>query len=343
MQQYSKNLILGGGIAGLVAAEVLSCHNFHIVQEEGAAQDNSTIKTIGGQMANEWPLGPRVLHFSERMEDFLKLIGFKEEEIFMKIFKVGYKVEDEVLPVAPEGFREAYIKKTRPHAIADSKSYMSEGLNEFVGFVDPNIQDITRRLHERASNREVFIRSRVFSVDPIQKWISINKCLIEYLRYEKLISTIPLNKLLEMTANFHLGDSHRFAHYEDKTRNFEITEKILLYARFKSAALESMRSKCDYFYSATDPYTRVTFDPKYGENIIIETDYISYLPDIMNDKFLGIEKLLDQKHIPVQIQRNLSLKTLNGIWLVGRFAQWDHDILTTDVLDRALELRRGWE
>lgn len=342
MQPYSRNLILGGGIAGLVAAEVLSHHNFHIVQESGSSEGNNSIKNVGGQMVNSWPLGPRILHFSERMEDFLKLIGFKEEETMMKIFKVGYKVGNEVVAQAPDGFREAYVKKTRPNALVDSKSYMSEGLNEFVGYTSPNIQEITRRLKERASSREIFINGKVFSVDPIQKWISINVSLIEYLEYDRLISTIPLKSLIDMTRNFHVGDSHRFAHYEDMTRNFELKEKVFFYIKCDPKVLDRFRA-FDYFYSIEDHYTRVTFDHNNKENIIVETDNPTHLPEIMLDPILGAEKLLDQKHIPAQIQRNLSLKTLNGIWLIGRFAQWDHDILTTDVLDRSIELRRGWE
>ena len=331
-----QNYILGGGIAGLIAAEILRHQDFKVLESN----------TPGGQMANPWPLGPRIFHKTPEIIEFLKSIDFSDSDIISRPYIVGYKVGSGVSLSLPNSeYRAKYVEKTRPYTVADNRSYMSEGLNRFEGIEAPSIEAVVRRLSERITIRNQIIKEKVFSVDPAQKWVSTNVQNISFYEYDKLISTIPLKLLISLARNFTEDSYVEMYKYEELSDGYKINDKTFFYVDHESQLLNDCKNKTkiDYFYSIDDCYTRVTL-VREGKAVIetIENNS-SVIESILSDPFLNIQSIIDTKTIPVQIQRNIGATKFSGIHLLGRFAQWDHDVLTHDIIKRAMKLRKAFE
>ena len=72
-------------------------------------------------------------------------------------------------------------------------------------------------------------------------------------------------------------------------------------------------------------------------------DYIVYesAEPIKGDSIQGNKVLLKFENLPIQINKSIDIRRIDGIDMLGRFAQWSHKMKANEVLDRVLELING--
>ena len=89
----------------------------------------------------------------------------------------------------------------------------------------------------------------------------------------------------------------------------------------------------DYVYSVDTKWTRQTFF----------RDYIVYesVEPITEDYIEGNKVLMKFENLPIQIKESHNIERMDNIDLLGRFAQWSHQMKANEVLDRVLELKNG--
>lgn len=115
--------IIGGGITGLTLA--------HCLHSKGINKNNIKIytKDVGGQIANNVYLGPRILKKNNITEKFVKSLGIKSKP---KTFKIGYLHENgEITSSYDDEEFEIYCEKTERNK---QISAMSNRENEFEGW-----------------------------------------------------------------------------------------------------------------------------------------------------------------------------------------------------------------
>ena len=84
----------------------------------------------------------------------------------------------------------------------------------------------------------------------------------------------------------------------------------------------------DYVYSADTDWTRQTFF----------RDYIVYesVEPIKGDTIEGNKIINKFENLPIQIKESLRIGTIDGIEMLGRFAEWDHQVKANEVLDKVI-------
>ena len=82
----------------------------------------------------------------------------------------------------------------------------------------------------------------------------------------------------------------------------------------------------DYVYSIGTDWTRQTFF----------RDYIVYesVNPIEGTHIQGNKILMKFENLPIQIKESLRFETIDGIKMLGRFAEWDHQVKANEVLDK---------
>ena len=48
------------------------------------------------------------------------------------------------------------------------------------------------------------------------------------------------------------------------------------------------------------------------------------------------------ENLPIQIKNSIDIRRVDGVDMLGRFAQWSHQVKANEVLDRVLELKKEW-
>jgi hypothetical protein len=277
-----NNFILGAGIAGLVMAELKRDEGFTVLAEK-----------VGGQMKMPFPLGPRILHQTDKTAAFLKRVGITAEP---KVFKCAYIVNGEITNKVTEQQKLQYYLKTRGNNKVNATT-MSEGKTSIIGW-DINEINLVDVLYERnKGNIEYF---KLEHVD------AKNKLLNYKLKYNSLISTIPLD-ILTRLVNGYFGDPK--LNLKKREVHFHLCE------------LEN-EFDYDYLYNIDDPaITRMT--KVQGNKIVVEATK-------------QLDGYFVLKHIAAktQLEHELKLKKYHGIELVGRYAQHDHAVKTNDIIER---------
>ena len=90
----------------------------------------------------------------------------------------------------------------------------------------------------------------------------------------------------------------------------------------------------DYVYSVGTDWTRQTFF----------RDYIVYesAEPIKGESIQGNKILMKFENLPIQIKNSIDIRRVDGVDMLGRFAQWSHQVKANEVLDRVLELKKEW-
>jgi hypothetical protein len=306
--------ILGGGIAGLIAA----FYN----PEYSIISDN-----VGGQMA-EQHLGPRILEVNRNSENLLKDLGYSYTEISskIKVAKIGYVKCGILVDKITAEDRLNYYKKSRclSNVVEVPSSVMSDNKNEITYFdIDWN-QLIDRLMYKITQNR--FIFSKAFAIDTAKKEIGINlvhqQALSHYLKYDHLISTLPAPLFFGLSQL----DSEEPLVYSKKVfvvvNNFSTREFDYLYVVSNTEAFHRITKHTDDLCIAEYTIPFDLSDSEYKERITEDWGM-----DIKEYKEIKTGQIVSGK-----------VQKIDGITFVGRYACWDHDIKTDDVVE---QLRGG--
>ena len=286
--ERNKKIIIGGGISGLLKAYY----------------DKEAIlitERIGGQLKAPFQLGPKYFHVDEYTKRFLSEIGFCSQEITIKKVKIGFFYDNSLHDVNTEKNRKLYFEKTRGENEI-YRSSMSAGASEFDSF-DIDINEIIDILKDGIKDR--IILGKIENINSLRKEITVEG---KKYKYEKLISTIPLNTFL--TLNNKLSIAKEYKSYP--TTFIQCSTDIK--EEFK---------KYDYIYYSEPHFLfhRVTKVGSYtvlefkGDNIGIWENEI--------DRFVLKTGQLIQNDIKI---------SLGHIEFFGRYGTWDHSILINTLL-----------
>ena len=303
--------VIGGGVAGLTYAAI----------------DKSAIvldKNPLGQLANKYILGPRLMIADLSTQNFFEELSkdFKLPRVEVTKLNIGFEDDRIVYSAATDDFKKAYSLITRGKQAYES-SFLSEGRNSILHYVFMGIdEDNYSFLFNRIKN---IISSRVWSssvtkIDYENKLIhlehdSLAKCEMDY---DKLISTININLFNKLSnSNVEFDTS-------TKPKCFYITEY--------SEDNEELRARFGYVYSINGEYTRKTFQRNY---VCYETVY-PHEGDIIN----GCRIIQRVENIPIQIAHSQDVRKINDVYMLGRYAQWNHGIKFNNIIPIAKEIAR---
>jgi hypothetical protein len=311
-----SNYILGGGPAGLIAAYYFEDHK--IID-----------KNPLGQLNLPFIPGPRLLQYTKNMEKFIKEI-IPDKVLNYETAVIGFNENNTVSDKPSESFRALYSKKTRGTKKSES-SFLSEGMTEIrhieiSDYGEDSYKILFTKLLEILKKRGQLIESTVDNIDIRKNTISFSDGTIS--EYHHIISTLNLNILSKLSNETDLS-----------MFDLSTSKKCFYKAEYKSTIDEMLKDKkhpslwYDYVYSADTNWTRQTFF----------RDYIVYesAEPIEGDEIQGNKILMKFENLPIQIKNSIDIRRIDGIDMLGRFAQWSHQVKANEVLDRVLELKNG--
>jgi len=220
----SKDIIIGGGIAGLIL---------------GYFNPKVTIITenFGGQFSTPFPLGPKYIHKDRYSTRFMKELNLNPE---VKTIKIGFYYNKRLHNKNTIENREKYFKKTRSSEEI-YKTSMSADLTEFEAFdIGPNeiIDILTKKIKNDILIKKV---QKINYSDKTLKTISSEK-------YNKLYVTIPKNIFLFLSG------------HPEIAKEFESHPTTFILVSKKNKYILKGFEKFDYVYFSEPkyPYHRVT-------------------------------------------------------------------------------------
>jgi len=291
-----NNYVIGAGVAGLTLA--MYDTNFKIFD------DNPL-----GLLKNKYTLGPRLLQYNKWTREFFfmyeELLGFLGK-VRINTAQIGFSENHFIADDASEGFKKKYSKITRNREDYEH-SFLSAGKNSIDHFIFDGCEDNYIELFKRM---ERLIRSRGQIIDAKVQNINLNKKTIvdsnnvKY-DYDNLVSTIPVTILFSI-----LGKEIPHLDFSTNKKHFYIAEY--------NSINEQTSKKYAYVYSVDGKYTRKTFFK----------DYITFETVEHHDAaIIDGCKIIDAKeNFPIQITKSHNIQDVNEIYMLGRLAQWRHDI-----------------
>lgn len=289
-----NNIILGGGITGLILLELAKEQDFVLMTNN-----------IGGQLTEPpFSLGPRILQYSPKVDMFLQRIGISEN---IKSYKIGYLVDGNPVNEVTKEQRQFYFTKTRGIESEMNATCLSEGKKEIHGW-DMNKIRLVKKLTDRNKKRIKHLHaSRISHCQHI-----IYDQFDNPIRYRNLISTIDFKILLHL-----LDMNEQFARVNKKKVYYTLVYTInpdVLY-----------RLDLDYVYDITHPViNRITKVSEFFR-VIESSEELSELPGY---------RIIDEVCYHTQIQHELKIEKYKGIKLIGRYAQYDHSIKANNIIDK---------
>ena len=169
------NIILGGGIAGLIWAYYNK--DYCIVTDQ-----------VGGQMMSYFDLGPRYLHVKSKIiPAFLSNLGVPLKK---NTIKVGYFDDSGWVENPDLDFRQKYYMKSRGVNTLEGfdPTVLNTNIQKFEVW-DVDFKDLIFKIFDKISNR--IYMGKLSNIDLKERLISTDTSMV--LRYDKLVSTIPLN------------------------------------------------------------------------------------------------------------------------------------------------------
>jgi hypothetical protein len=305
-----NNYIIGAGPAGLIAAYYMP--DYKLV-------DKSPL----GQLKAPFIPGPRLLQSTPNMLKLIKEI-FPDWWINIQTAKVGYSENGESTDMPSKEFKSKYVEKTRGTKSIEG-SHLSEGKNEIEhielgAMSQESYAKVFNRLLEIIKERGQLIQQSISNIDVVNKTITINDDQqihpLIYGQYDNIISTINLNILSKLAPEMDLDLS------ELKTKG------KCFYKTDYNAKSKFFVSKYSYVYSADTEWTRKT----YFDNYIV---YESVEP-ITSETIERNKVEMKFENLPIQIVKSKNIDSVNGIKMLGRFAQWNHKIKANEALDRVI-------
>lgn len=307
--EVNKNIILGSGIAGLIAAYYLQEYNIIIGDR------------VGGAFNAHFKLGPQYLHKTKETEKLLDDLKLYPDE---KEIKVGFYYNNSVHDNCPKSLRKKYFEKTfeskdeiPPHVLGGGK--------DFIAF-DIDIKDVVNVLAQKLKDKIV--------VDTIHKiHVKENKLLSWQKEYDfsKCISTIPAPVFFRL-ANIN---------------GTEFKYKTCIFVLAKTTKKDIVENY-DFVYFIDDDFrfSRIT---NLGNNnrvyeflamIPVRHEFMELIPvDVLEEYLLPNTEYISmyfQKY--GKIIKDLNLEGFGKVNFLGRWAQWSGNILTHHVIKRVKSL-----
>jgi hypothetical protein len=293
--------IIGGGITGLIFA--FYNQDYTVITED-----------VGGQMSSGFTLGPRYLHKTTNAKSFLYDLGLKYKE---RVATVGY-IDDSGWVDEPDvEFRKKYFMKSRGRNDLDGfdPSVMNSNKSSFE-ILDVDFSRLIDKLYSDVSDR--IINSRVTSINVDDNEILVEKNGVDFIKYDHLVSTIPLNIFAKILQNNHkLKDES----YEAFSMTYCLVNSDFDTGNF------------DFVYDArkSTKWHRMTKDNK---GTVLDFFGEVEVKDLI--RFTG-DKYKDHKTLwNCQIVSKGKEPNIKGVKFIGRYGTWNRSWKTEKVIDEAL-------
>jgi hypothetical protein len=298
------NFVLGTSLTGLIVARILGW--------PAIGGD------VGGRSKAPFPLGPMILEKTEDTEWLLDNLGIEPGE--PSTYIVGYYQDNKVLGKAPEGFKEAYYAKTRGDG-TPTISVMTGGRDSLVGW---DIKGLG--LLDKLKKTVKALDNPAKSISPYDKMIYLEGSIM---KYDNLVSTIPMPKFLELT-----GDKRSIKDFESWGTNFVHT--TLAVDNPNNAIIKFLLAgPYDYIYVADPSYAfhRAT---RVGPSEIV-FEFREDRSPVVPDEVIQTEACFIPNCQILPYRGNTTFQRMSNIDLIGRYAEWDHKIKLEKVIRRARE------
>jgi len=314
--------ILGTGIAGLIAAWQHRKYKVIIIGDK-----------LGGQMASEVMLGPRIIQKDENTFSLLKELGFKDFSTSKA--KILYNYNSEIYEKAPKGFREKYSQISRG-SFSVAEHTMSEGKNEIEYFNLPYNKLVNRLIIELKKLPNIkIIEDKIIKINTnaiiteTETYIIPEGCFkINTIMLPIFLNLIDADEDLrsKICTKSTMVNFYRNKNINNKDINiinpisFEKYNTNLVYVYFVNDNI-NQNNKIPY------PYLRVTYIP---DNIIYES--IFRLESDPNYKDIFKDKIEYLTTIPKIVNNDLPFLIIKNWNQFGRFAEWDQSIKLNELL-----------
>jgi hypothetical protein len=310
----SKNYILGGGIAGLLAAYYLP--DFYLVSDK-----------LGGQSGEDVSLGPRLIKFDDYTKTLMRDLGVYP---FVKKIFIGYLMDQRAYKDMPEGFREKYVKQTREVDVVED-SHLSSGQNTIDVF-DVEYKLIVDKLIEFIKLKDKFVEAKVERVDIEKKDLVAKRGDTElWLKYDKLINTLPLPLF------------YKLSNQQDKIVDFDALDTSFIQVLSTNPMDLKLAEHFDYIYVVGQLFHRYTYLEKKSYKVTYILEYKGTVTEdninLLNEHIMnGGAQIIDYKVIPkCQIKQSKNILEDSGVQMLGRYAQWNHGIKINELLKEIKE------
>lgn len=288
------NVILGGGITGLIYCYY---HKDHFILTD----------QIGGQMNSSFDLGPRYLHHKSRhVIDFLKSLEIPIEN---KIIKVGYLDDNGWIENTTLDFRQSYFMKSRGTNIISGfePTVLNTNVKEF-SVCNIDFKDLITKLFCKISHR--IYTSQITKIDLVEQLIISKDSTI---KYEKLVSTIPLNVFCKLSDTKQDLESISMSYCLMSQDFFDLKNFDFIYDNRTTSKCHRMTKckkgiVCDVLEKNLDDFKKT--------NNVLEYKTIS------NSQIISLDKDFEIKDHP-------------EIKFIGRYGAWNRKYKTEIVIEEA--------
>ena len=298
--------IIGSGVAGLI---------YSFLDKNCLVIDPNPL----GQLNSKYVLGPRLLQYNKGTEKFFEQYRGAlslNKELKIKAL-IGYKSNNILYNSANDEFKKRYSLLTRGKDEYE-ESFLSGSKNIIEHYIFENIENSYLYLFEKflelLEKQNRIIKEKVISIDLNNKKIVTNN---NNYQYDNLISTLNIKLFKKLCNRLEEKDEKLFS---TMNKHFYVTKNIYQFCDF------------DYIYSIDRDYTRKTI---YKDYIVYETS--EKYEDI---KFENKEIIYKVENLPIQIQNSLNIEKFEEVFLLGRYAQWDHKLQFCSIIPKCSRITK---
>lgn len=331
-------VILGGGIAGLVA---------HHYFPEAVMITSS----VGGQTVGPlFQLGPRFIHVGPNTDSLLKDLGFSG--VGRKRVFIGYYYNKMLHKEVSRDMRKSYLVKTRGKGADLTKDIMSSGSNCFHSYDLPP-ESMACRIIDRWKDTSNLIQGVITGIyeDYIRVAVPGEKGAEDFkVNYNKMISTIPrpvYNMLLFGPSKDILVISG-----QEKLESISTTFYLIkVDAQCRRTFFNFGKKTFDYTYFPEEgvPFHRISrmndwSDGHLEGRMVLESieENLGMWNKICFDKLLmRIEDKFTLKGAQIinSIPEREEIEKDDKVFPVGRYAEWCHKVKLEEVVERVKQIK----
>jgi len=260
--------------------------------------------TIGGVAKTE-SIAPFMIHFSEKAMQFLNAIQCPYK---LSVCKVGYYYEGKIHDVLPVEFAKEYYIKSRGR-MPEPSEYEAKKKHEgdFL-YLDVRLQELIDCMVGIIEMKRTRIKlCQIEGISFDRREVRTNKG--KFLFYNDLISTLPAHIFFSVINRRDIEFLARGKRFEERT------------------ASEYDIKNYDYVYFPEQKIKELRITKQSSEKYIHEYTWRPLVDEKKEGGIVSYAYILEPKKIP----------KVKGVKFVGRYAEWNDELLIHNVIERLMK------